>query len=353
MVEQGDDKPLADDSATKPADCDLVLELTHDECLKPPTDRHNLLAGFHFEASPEPHKDPAVVGINLDPLNHKHLFECWWYQGDVRQSTFGTALISECDDYAFTIVQKMEAASGDFQEFAYEAYRELLRAVQSTKHTRIVKIWNYFAGINSGDDDLEKYRRFSACRAKAFAELGIRDEDAPTGTAIGTISGDALTLIALTSKRDFQSAENPRQVSAFNYPRQYGPSSPKFSRCGYVSTGNHRLFLLSGTAAVVGHESVFPYNTEMQIDETLRNVELICETVSIPDPGDPRLVLDEKGILRVYLRDPNDFENVSNKLEAALGCSGRRVAFLQGNICRRELMVEIDGVKIVRGPERQ
>ncbi len=348
MIEQAHDKPSPGDSATSPADNDLTLELTLDECLKPPTDQHSLLVGFHFETASKPHDHPAVVSLNLDPLNQKRLFECWWYRGDVGHRTFGTAMISECDDYAVVTVQKTEAASGDFREFAYEAYRELLRAVRSAKHTRIVKIWNYFAGINSGDGDLEKYRQFSAGRAKAFAELGIRDEEAPTGTAIGTLSGDAFTLIALASNRDFRSAENPRQVSAFNYPRRYGPSSPKFSRSGYVSTGNHRLFLLSGTAAVVGHKSVSPYNAEMQTDETLRNLELICEAVSILGPGGPHLVLDEESVLRVYLRDPKDFETVSRKLETALGCSSRRVAFLQGNICRRELVVEIDGVKIVR-----
>ena len=353
MVESVYDKPSPRDSATNSVDSDLALKITLDECPKSPTDDHSLLVGFHFEASPEPQKHPAIVGLSLDPLNHKRLFECWWYHGEVRQSAFGTALISECDDYAVITVQKTEAASGDFQEFAYEAYRELLRAVRSTKLTKIVKIWNYFAGINSGDDDLEKYRQFSAGRSKAFAELGIRDEKAPTGTAIGTFSGDAFTLIALATNRDFQSAENPRQVSAFNYPRRYGPSSPKFSRSGYVSADHHRLFLLSGTAAVVGHESVFPYDAEMQTDETLRNLELICEAVSISDSGGPHLVLDEECALRVYLRDPKDFETISHKLESALGCSSRRVAYLQGSICRRELMVEIDGVKIVQAQGRQ
>jgi len=61
----------------------------------------------------------------------------------------------------------------------------------------------------------------------------------------------------------------------------------------------------------------------------------------------PRLVLDDECVLRVYLRDPNDREFVAKKLSALFGSVKSNVVFLHANICRRELMVEIDGVRII------
>ncbi len=80
-----------------------------------------------------------------------------------------------------------------------------------------------------------------------------------------------------------------------------------------------------------------PYDVNSQLDETLRNLVALSETVS---------VLDKSSILRVYLRDPDDITVIASKLEAQLGLCNDQLAFLQGNICRRELVVEIDGIRV-------
>ena len=251
-----------------------------------PGDEYQLLVAFHFGNSPAPHDHPAIVSPGLLPLDRDHVYECWWYRGDVTFNDYGPVKVAECDDYSVAIFQEHESSTEDYRAFTYRAYRELLQAIQATQHTQLVKVWNYLGGINSGDDDREKYRQFSIGRADAFVEYGIGDDNVPTGTAIGTLQADGLSLIALASKQNLQLAENPRQVSAFDYPRQYGPSSPKFSRGGFVATNTHKLYLISGTAAVVGHESAFPYDVAMQSSETLTNLAVICEAVSASDMAD-------------------------------------------------------------------
>jgi chorismate lyase/3-hydroxybenzoate synthase len=184
-------------------------------------------------------------------------------------------------------------------------------------------------------------------RAETFHQTGIRDENAPTGTAIGSRSGSGLTIVALASNQDFNPVENPRQVSAFRYPREYGPRSPKFSRGGFVSAELHTLFLISGTAAVVGHKSNFPYNTSLQLDETFKNLAHLCEEISNLTPAKPIFALDDKSVLRVYLKNPDDYDLASKKLEKVLKRGTHNVIFLHGTICRKELTVEIDGIKVV------
>lgn len=322
------------------------LDISVAETIEPPSRLHNLLIGFHFGA-PHPHVVyPAVVSLELAPLGRTHIFESWWYRGDVRLASRGASQVAECEDYSVVILKADETGSDDFRAVTRWAYEEVVSAVRETAHTQIIKIWNYIGGINSGEGDLERYRQFSVGRATAFRALGIEDNDAPTGTAIGTSSETGLTLIALSSKREFGLSENPRQVSAFHYPRQYGPSSPKFSRGGFVAAGRHRLFMISGTAAVVGHESAHPHDVACQTDETLRNLGALCKAVSKLDTRGPRLVLDGDSVLRVYLRNPEDCELVTRKLGKAFGRHCPAVIYLHGFICRRELMMEIDGARV-------
>jgi chorismate lyase/3-hydroxybenzoate synthase len=329
-----------------PTKLDRLLDVVQGNDCKPASADQNLLLGFQFGTTVPKHDHPAIIKLRLQPLDREELFECWWYKGKVSYESHGPVRIAECGDYSVVIVEKEPIGADGLRAQTREAYLELLQAVGSTQHTHLVKIWNYFGEINSGNNDSEKYRQFSVGRAEAFRELGIHDEDAPTGTAIGTENGSGLVLIALASNRNFSRAENPRQVSAFHYPRQYGPSSPKFARGGLVMSDNHKLFLISGTAAVVGHESNFPYNTPLQIDETFKNLGFLCDAISDLDPDESPFELDENSVLRVYLKNPDEYSAVAEKLNKILKRGNSNIAFLNGTICRRELTVEIDGVKV-------
>lgn len=327
-------------AATKPLDICLT------ETLTAPSPDHQLLLGFHFGNEPCDSDHEALVSLQLQPLDRPGLFEAWWYQGDVSCTRSGNARVAECADYAVIIVEMDPVSAEGMREQSREAYLSLLQATKASKHTRLVKIWNYFGEINFGEDDSEKYRQFSIGRAEVFEELGVNDEDAPTGTAIGTKDGSGLKLIALASNHAFCPVENPRQMSAFNYPRMYGPSSPKFSRGGFVSLDSHKLFLISGTASVVGHESNFPYDTPLQTTETFKNLAYLCDAISKLDHNDIQFELDDQSILRVYLRDPADYPLAVERIEQHFGISHEQVAYLHGIVCRRELMIEIDGVKV-------
>jgi len=314
----------------------------------PPTGGHNLLLGFRFGIDAEVPDHPATINLKLKPLIYPQLTEAWWYEGDVSYAQAGSVRIAECLEYTVAMIQRDATDTSGIRSQTRQSYIELINAVRSTNHTNLVRVWNYFDQINSGDGDSERYRQFSIGRAEAFQEMEINDVHAPTGTAIGT-QGGGLTLVAVASNHEYCPIENPRQTSAFNYPSIYGPKSPKFSRGGFVSSESHRLFLISGTAAVVGHESNFHYNTQLQINETITNLACLCNAISEAKPDAARFALDDQSILRVYVKNPGDYTLVSQILEAEMNIDKRKIAYLQGTICRRELMVEIDGVKVVQG----
>jgi chorismate lyase/3-hydroxybenzoate synthase len=53
--------------------------------------------------------------------------------------------------------------------------------------------------------------------------------------------------------------------------------------------------------------------------------------------------LDRNGILKVYIRHPEDLELVRQTLESDAPAETPRI-YLQGDICRGNLLTEIDGM---------
>ncbi|HEX5126100.1 MAG TPA: Rid family hydrolase, partial [Rhodocyclaceae bacterium] len=161
---------------------------------------------------------------------------------------------------------------------------------------------------------------------------------APAACALGTKSG-GLVLYCLASRSAPRSIENPRQVSAYHYPERYGPRSPYFSRASLLalSSGQHVLFI-SGTASIVGHESLHVGDVLAQTEESLRNIAALVEQANQRLADQVFSVQDL--YYKVFIRHGKDFDAVSEVLRR-LGPASTPV-YLEADICRAELLVEIE-----------
>ncbi len=205
------------------------------------------------------------------------------------------------------------------------------------------EIWNYIPGINQGSGDEELYRQFCLGRADAvLIDPGDRPP-LPAATAIGSPAEEpALQVYFLAAALPGLDVENPRQVSAWRYPRQYGPKSPLFSRGTVLRLNGSRQFLISGTASVVGHQTHHENQVANQLSESLRNVQSLLEE-GHRLTGDSHTRLDNEGMLKVYIRNPEDLDLVRQTLDAEAPAEIPRI-YLQGDICRENLLTEIDGI---------
>jgi len=98
--------------------------------------------------------------------------------------------------------------------------------------------------------------------------------------------------------------------------------------------------LASGTASIVGHVSQHAGDVVAQLHESLSNLKvLLCEAETC---SGLRFALSKPEALRVYLRDPADLATLRTVLAQRMPLD--RVLFLHGDICRRELLVELEGV---------
>lgn len=227
----------------------------------------------------------------------------------------------------------LAAASG-------HAYRRLLARVRGSAQPYIIRIWNYFAGINDGEGDAERYRRF--CVGRAAAVDAPFNDPPPAATAIGTTGRPGvLQIIALCSDRPGIALENPRQTPAWQYPREYGPVPPGFSRGALIGEADGLRLLASGTASIVGHISRHPGDVQAQLRESLRNLEALLAAGG--ERSGRRFALSHCEAARVYLRRPEDLA-AAQAIVAGSGLPPDRVLYLRGDICRRELLVELEGV---------
>jgi chorismate lyase/3-hydroxybenzoate synthase len=143
-----------------------------------------------------------------------------------------------------------------------------------------------------------------------------------------------------------RAVENPRQVSAYRYPSQYGPRAPTFSRGALASVGGGREALfLSGTASIVGHQTLHAGDVARQTEETLANVAAVVDAANALSTIGPHAHRVDTLDCTVYVRHPQDLTTVREVLARRLGPDApalRNAIYLRADVCRADLLVEIE-----------
>lgn len=225
---------------------------------------------------------------------------------------------------------------------AFSAYSTLFDMLDQEDYKALLRVWNYFPRINDDSSGTERYRAFNVGRHEAFWTKGrdIAEGVVPAACALGARQGH-LQVCFFAGKVPGTVIENPRQVNAYRYPRYFGRRSPTFSRG--ILVGN--ALFISGTASIVGSNSVHPGDVALQVDETLRNLKTVVEQAGKCgfDASDPA------GLhLNVYVRRADDYPIVRRMLERTLR-GVHHVAYMMADVCRADLLVEIEAFWLPQG----
>ena len=221
-------------------------------------------------------------------------------------------------------------------EAAYQAIFELLEA---RGFGSVLRFWNYFPAINQACHDIERYRQFNIGRQDAFLAHGRTViGNVPAACALGTASG-GLHVAFLATRATVIGIENPRQLSAYHYPSQYGPRTPTFSRAGLVKLGGRDMLFISGTASIVGHQTLHGGDVAAQTRECLHNIAAIVgEANRLAPDADFRL---DQLAYKVYVRHPADLAAARDAMAQVIDTPVTAM-FLQADVCRADLLVEIE-----------
>lgn len=290
------------------------------------------LAVFGFGTGAPESSDPRWLRVSLECFDAPAPLEVWQVDSDIVCGQQHNVHWSAGGGWLFASIELDERITGGIEGAACQAYAELRRFMRTRNERYVLRVWNYIADINHGDDDAERYKQFCDGRAAGLSDLFA--DGFPAATAIGHHGrAPVLQVYLLACTCDGAAVENPRQTSAWRYPRQYGRTSPGFAR-GMLMPARDVL-AISGTAAVVGHASVHAGNPEAQLDETLANLDALLATADMPAG------FDTQSPLKGYVRHATDAGRVRDLLQRRL--PGVPVLLMHGDICRRELLVEIDG----------
>ncbi|HET6720015.1 MAG TPA: hypothetical protein VFH22_10230 [Rhodocyclaceae bacterium] len=260
------------------------------------------------------------------------------------------------DTFIFGVIEIDESAfvaAGEqtpLLQAAEAGYREIFRLLEELGYSTLLRAWNYITQINVESHGIERYRQFNIGRQNAFVSDGRAiTGSVPAACALGIADGP-LQIAFLASQLPMRAIENPRQVSAYHYPTQYGPRAPTFSRAALFNAGHDEVLFISGTASIIGHQSVHLGDVVAQVGESLANVAILLDQANkvrhARFPCEPADVA-----YRVYLRRREDLPVIRAEFERLVGTDAVAV-YVLADVCRHELILEIEGsAMLARGFE--
>ncbi len=284
------------------------------------------------------------------------LHESWHTEGMLQQGRADGIHWCRNAELLFGVIELQEAdfsACGDnaspLQAASHAAYERLFHLLRQQEMPHLWRVWNYMACINGESHGLERYRQFNQGRYTAF-EQAHRDTggQVPAACAIGVAAGP-LSIAFLAGSTPVVPVENPRQVSAWRYPAQYGPRAPTFSRAALVHPPGQEVLFISGTASIVGHQTLHAGDVTAQCQETVRNLACVVQEANALARSPTPFSLAGMSH-RAYVRHASDAATVQRTLQPLLG--GAPLVCVQADICRSDLLVEVESQAIHARPSR-
>lgn len=277
--------------------------------------------------APPVHEHWRVEG----PLRHGHDEGIHWRRN--AELLYGVIELREDD----------EEGGSPLQSASRRAYERLFRLLREQGTPHLWRVWNYMADINGESHGLERYRQFNLGRYEAFVHAQRETGgQVPAACALGVASGP-LSVAFLAGTSPVVPLENPRQVSAWRYPSQYGPRAPTFSRAALAYPRGDEALFVSGTASIVGHATVHAGDVAAQCLETVRNIECLAQEANrVARSGRPFSFAGMSH--RAYVRHAADADTVMRTLQPLL--QGATLVCVQADVCRADLLVEIESQAI-------
>ncbi len=287
---------------------------------------------------------PATGALHSPLLSPAEpVLDAWCSSAELQRGTHGCVRYVTDGQWLHGYAEIDEQVLG-MQASAQRVYEDVFAVLAASQSPHLLRLWNYFADINVEAGGSERYRQFNAGRQQAFLDAHRSAFDgSPAACALG-MHGGPLQVYFLAGRMPPLAIENPRQVSAYRYPDNYGPRAPTFSRAAVADMGGGcSALFISGTASIVGHVSMHVGDIHRQTEESLANIAAVRESAEsrsgLAFPASDM-------VYTLYLRRPQDLGAVREVFERAVGgptsSAAREAVYLHADVCRADLLVEIE-----------
>lgn len=287
--------------------------------------------------------DEAIptMNINMKPFVEKAFYEIWTSDHPV---IYGSNEILQfaSDGFHHFLTVNIKEQNRDLREIGRLAYDSIFEILSKNDYSYISRVWNHIPNINEYADAKERYTKFCHGRAESFQKNG---NIYPAATGIGCW-GDSLCIYMLSTKQDIHKyLENPNQTPAYKYPPKYGIKSPSFARAAYANyaSGSGKLYI-SGTASILGSETVYVGDAAKQCETTIENIRVLVSASNLSSYGIKKsFTLADIECIKVYIKNDEDFESIRDICSKAFS-KASSIAYLKADVCRNDLLVEIEGI---------
>ena len=242
---------------------------------------------------------------------------------------------------------------GDIYEnsnMAFTMMEKILNA-ENLNFSNIVRQWNYIENITHIPDKKQNYQHyqiFNDVRSDYYNKSKFI-HGYPSATGIGTdICGLVINFIAISASKNIKIVPvmNPGQIDAHKYSQKVlvgsgvykkeEKTSPKFERGKLVKSDEGTKIYISGTAAILGEDTVFPTDVAKQTMATINNIKKLVnsENVSRLDEILP-VGNDNYSYVRSYVKHKKDIAIVKQLCEKHF--KSECFQYLSSDICRDNL----------------
>ena len=222
----------------------------------------------------------------------------------------------------------------------------------------IIRQWNYIEQIVKTADGHQNYQDFNESRTR-FYNKTTWENSYPAATGVGTscagVMVDMEALHSIGPDLKIIPLNNSLQVPAHAYSSTVlsgdendntsQKTTPKFERAKLILSSKNGFIYISGTAAIRGESSLENTGIEEQIRITIENIEHLISKDTLAGTGIKSIDDAVLFSLRIYLKDEMFFDQAKKIINEKY--NGLPAVFLKGDVCREELLVEIEGFALL------
>lgn len=297
--------------------------------------------------------------IAQPPLSCKVIVEAYYYDPElwdyqmISEGKNATALFSNgMTEILMGTVHANDNSSCKLN--AEKVFDELVETFEEAQFplNSIVRQWNYLEDILGFDDDEQRYQEFNNVRSAAYGSV-FEPKGYPAATGIGMSHGGVIVEFVAAKSKDVLTlpVDNPEQISAHQYSDKVLvgeecilKTTPKFERARYFRYRDKKMIFISGTASIIGELTVGVGDAAKQTEVTIQNMQRLYSNevlAALPDEANnPKF-----GHARVYVKNRKDYAAIRKVVKQVFG--DLPVVYILADICRDDLLVEIEGKVIL------
>ncbi|HUV01364.1 MAG TPA: hypothetical protein VMW32_10410 [Bacteroidales bacterium] len=249
----------------------------------------------------------------------------------------------------------------DTRKAAEKAFDQMVGILENEKMSlnHLVRQWNYIGNILKVKEEFQNYQIFNEVRSEYYQKYRTV-KGFPAATGVGMrLGGVILDFCAVAARESVRIVpiDNPNQVNAYDYGQQVlkgmagkGQSvkhPPQFERALLLVNNQFATLYISGTASIIGQETIGRGDVEEQTIVTIENIKKMADTEGINQLlGGLILYSSRFSLVRVYIKNRNDFGIVKAVCEEHF--PDVPAVYILADVCRDDLLTEIEAELLLK-----